>query len=205
MLASRHPLVITDRRGRALLELLRRTDLTVWYKSRCVRPVRRALVALDPSTSFSVLGRVLGIGTLLADATGAELFAVHAWDAPGEQLLRCHCSRERAEEYVQSRRAEAKTLLEQRLELADARIDQAHRSCERGDTCSVITRVVLERQIDALVLGMSRRPPVARALLGCTAVRLAEAVPCHVVVIPSGEAMTSRASLPRAIALRKAA
>ena len=205
LLARYHPLVVTERRGRALQDLLRRTNLTVWYEARCARPVRRVLVALDPSTSSRVLGRILDVGTLLADVTGAELFAVHAWDAPGERLIRFHCSRESAEEYVHSQSAEARTLLEQRLELAHTRIDQAHRSCSRGDACSVITRAVGELQIDALVLGMSRRTPLARALLGCTAVRLAEAVSCHVIIIPSAEAMTGRGSLPRAVAIRRAA
>lgn len=206
LLAHARPLIITDLHGRGLCELLRATNIPVWIEGSAAQ-VRRVLACIDPFASPAVAYGVLEVAQQLGRATGAELFAVHAWDAPGEHLLAHHASRDCAYRYATEHRETARRRFDEHLACLRCDVAQDHRLARRGDATMVITRLVdeLEIEIDAIVLGMTARPRLARALLGCTAVRVAAAVSCHVVVLPSAEALASRVTLPVAIARRRSA
>lgn len=205
LVARRHPLIITDVRGRSLRDFLRAASVPVWVEGFRSERLRRVLVAIDPLAPPYVLGRVLEMAKLVASLAEAELLALHAWDAPGEQLLVHHGTSECARRYVAEQRERACAMFDEYLRVSASGIGDSHRLCVRGDPSAVIARIARERDIDAVVLGMTRRPRVARRLLGCTAVRLAAMVTCHLIVLPSAEAVPERAALPRAVALRRVA
>lgn len=204
LLARCVPLLVTDERGRQLYELLRATTLPVWIEGARRDRLDRVLVAIDPYAPAHDMRRLLELGHLLGVVARAEVFALQAWDAPGEQLLRQHASAARARDYVARERGRAAMRFAAILRNAPE-IDDAHRLCERGAPRRVIGRVARGDDVGAVVVGMSRRSRFAHALLGSTAVWLAGALSCHVLVLPPLDRALERATLPRAITMRRAA
>jgi universal stress protein E len=204
-LTCHHDLLITDEHGAGLREFLRRAPATVWIEGTVRDPVRRVLAAMDPFAPPEITAAVLDDARVLAGATLAELFALCAWTAPGEELLARHDSVSRMRSYVAAERERARAAFDACLRHLDPPLDEEHRLCERGRPAAVIVRVASERRIDAVVLGITPRPRLARTLLGCTAERVARTVASHVVVVKPPGAVSPIAPPPRAVALRGAA
>lgn len=197
------PLLVTDERGRQLRDLLRAATVPVWIEGCRSERIRNVLVAIDPNGPALDMRRLLELGQLLGLVADAEVFALHAWDARGEQLLRQHISAGYARDYVVAECSRAASRFAELLRNARD-IDAAHRLCERGEPRHVIERVARRRNIGAVVLGMSHRPQFARALLECTAARLANTLSCHLVVLPSAATDPDPVALPQATAVRSA-
>ncbi len=162
-----HPVVVTDHRGRSLCNFLRSTHRTVWIEGSTGR-VRRVLACINPFATAAVVYGVLDLAQQIREVTEAELFALHAWDETGEQLLAHHVSCDSAARSVAVQRETAQRLIDEHLHGAHCDTDDRHRIAVRGDATRVIKRVVEELEIDLVVLGMTSRRRVARALLGCT-------------------------------------
>jgi nucleotide-binding universal stress UspA family protein len=204
-LTCHHDLLITDEHGPGLREFLRHAPVTVWIEGAARDPVRRVLAAMDPFAPPEITSAVLDDARVLAGATLAELFALCAWSAPGEDLLARYDSVSRTRSYVAAERERARAAFDACLRHLDPPLDEAHRLCERGRPAAVIVRAVCERQIDAVVLGITPRPRLARTVLGCTAAQVAGMVASHVVVARPRDAVSPTAPPPRAVALRGAA
>lgn len=200
-LAEHRAVLVTDEHGPALRDFLRCAPATVWIAGPRQAPVQHLLAAIDPRAPDAITSAVIDIAGVLRRTIGVELFAAHAWSAPGELLLATHASAKAARRYVASRRDDAERAFDECLQRAGV---ECRRICEHDEPVALIERLVRELDIDAVVLGTRPRSRIARALLGCTAERVARCTPVHVIVAkPSPPRFDVR--LPRAIVLPRAA
>jgi nucleotide-binding universal stress UspA family protein len=187
------------------MELVRTCPCPVWL----VRPPRqgrsfeRILAAVDPAPAvgdgdddplnFRVEERspasldhlILDLATGLAELEGAELHVLHAWNAPGEDLLRGdpRVPASTLDDYVESLRLEAQVALE--VLVSGHPFDPARRflHLRKGQPAEVITQFVAEQKIDLITMGGVVRTGLPGLLIGNTAEAVLERISCSALTV----------------------
>lgn len=215
VLRGGHDLVVKDAepRGGVLfpsrdMDLLRTCPCPVWLVKRPqpARPLERVLAAValtpeeDADSPLAIEGyhsaahanldaRILEFATSLAELEGAELHVLHAWSAPGEDLLRGD-PRVRAsmlDDYVESLHQEAQAALAAFLAAHPAEPGRRVEHLRKGHPAEVITRFVADERIDAVVMGTVVRIGLPGFLIGNTAETVLDRVSCSLFTVkPDG-------------------
>jgi nucleotide-binding universal stress UspA family protein len=194
--------------GSTDMHLLRTCPCPLWLfrPEHADRDPERILAPVDPSPSAdeadllhlkaelapkdrSLDAKILDFAGSLAGDAGAELHVVHAWSAPGEDLLRGETmlSGEEIGRYVEDAEAEARKALDRLLartpEPSGGRV--AH--LVKGDPADVIVETAKSRKIDLIVMGTVARTGIPGLLIGNTAESVLQRVACSVFAIkPDG-------------------
>jgi universal stress protein E len=167
--------------GSVAKKLMRKCPCPVWVVKPDGRGAPRAIVA---ATDLSEVGaQVLALGAALAQRFEAELDVVHAWplplavpvlpelDVPAQSRLE-----------IEGHERAARARFEKAL--AEAQLSPTTRTHLRcGAPSAVIREVVEQREADLLVMGSVSRGGIAGLLLGNTAERLLDRVPCSLLTL----------------------
>lgn len=185
--------------------LLRKCPCPVWLQTPDAgRVPRRVIAAVDvdaldaaePDTLFSLNRRVIETALSVAAPEGAQVTALHAWDALAEGLVWAFSSGSEggasAGAYVQEVR-EARQASMQRLLLriagdapggAQARLEPR---LVRGPADKVIEEQSRELDADAVVMGTVARTGLSGVFIGNTAENIINSLECSVIAVkPDG-------------------
>jgi len=180
-------------------QLVRRCPCPVWFvTNRHAEGEHVIVAAVDPDPDdgprhlLSV--RVVQAAAAVADASGATLHVIHAWNAYGHQVLASHTTADDLVGYVAACRDNA----QQRFDalLLDARVPETAKThLLEGVGDQVLTTFIEKRRADLVVLGTVGRTGLAGLVVGNTAERVLRQVRCSVLAFkPAGfaEAMVER-------------
>jgi universal stress protein E len=204
VLRGGHDLVLKDAepsaRGAIVpadMHLLRTCPCPVWLV-RPAQPSRlfaRVLAALDPTPeSADPIGaihrtalnaKILDLALSFAEWDGAELHVVHAWEAPGESLLRSWGAMERAriDAYIAGARDAARRALDALLAPHLDRIGKEHVHLIRGSAGEAIPQFAEREHVDLIIMGTVARTGIAGLLIGNTAETILQRVRCSVLAV----------------------
>jgi nucleotide-binding universal stress UspA family protein len=146
-------------------------------KRRGAAPYRTILVAVDLSETSAY-----ALGTALRLFPAARFTVVHAYEMPFAGFMR---SKSAEVEISATHEKAAATLVEAELARlgAGARRPRVEVRAERGSPDDVVFRRLHEAATDLLVLGTQGITGVRRAVIGSTAERLIETVPCDILAV----------------------
>jgi len=150
----------------------------------------RIAAALDPAhpgdRAASLDRRILAVATLLRQATGGSLLAVHAVDMLGDLPLAAGdpaalgggLLARNVVAQVHARRRE------RLLELAgEAGLGADDVTLLEGPPAEVLPALAAERDLDVMVMGAVARGGLGRVFIGSTAERVLDRLPCDVLVV----------------------
>lgn len=125
---------------------------------------------------------VLAAATEVADALGAELHLVHAYDVP--EALDTNPELATSHEDARARFARsAQAALEARVRSLGRGAGRVHARAVPGPAAEALLRAADETGAGLLLVGATRRGPVERAFLGTTAARVARGARVPVLVL----------------------
>jgi nucleotide-binding universal stress UspA family protein len=170
------------------------------------RRFQRILVAVDPPPAPDVLDelhlrqeasseeqalnvKLMEFAMGLAEIDEGELHIVHAWTAPGEDLLRVEgrLPRHEVDEYVASLREGARKAVEQLLAECPPTSGSQHVHLIKGRPADVIAEMAKAHDVDLIVMGTVVRTGIPGLLIGNTAETVFHQVGCSVLAIkPNG-------------------
>lgn len=176
--------------GSTSLHLMRKCPCPVWViKPGPHHRFERILAAVNPHPCDEdhpgVSNKVLQLATSLARLEGSELRVVHAWDHPGEGVLRVHGRLPAAEvdEIVRDTGATHESWLKgllARHPLSDIR-HTAH--LRRGDPAEMIIELAAAKSIDLIIMGTIGRTGIPGLFIGNTAETVLRQVQCSVLTV----------------------
>lgn len=144
-------------------------------RQRALQPYRRIVVATDLSP-----GAHGGLQAAARLFPGQALQLYHAHEAPLAGLS------DRLDA-TQSTSVAAQQACEALLEQTSLPPDtEVNIHCERGAVTSTLPAFAREHDVDLVVLGIEAAPSLVSALLGSTALRLLQWLPCDVLLVRSG-------------------
>lgn len=189
--------------------LLRKCPRPVWLQTADARTVPKCVIAAvdvdvwdaaEPETLLALNRRVLDTARRVAAPSGAEVFALHAWDAAGEGLVWAFASRADAqkattayiEEMLDARHAAMSRLLD--AAAADAAEDAAGTPAVpivprlvRGAPEQVIEQQARQLGADVVVMGTVARTGLGGVIIGNTAENIINNLECPVIAVkPDG-------------------
>jgi nucleotide-binding universal stress UspA family protein len=166
------------------------------------RVFKRILVAVDPSPEPDVTDEVrlreeippeehalnvklvqLAIG--IAELDGGQIHVVHAWSAPGEDLLRVEgrVAHTEVDAYVASLCDEHRQAVERLLAQCPHGSTKRHVHMIKGQPANVISEFVKTHDVDLIVMGTVVRAGIPGLLIGNTAETVFHQVQCSVLAI----------------------
>jgi universal stress protein E len=174
------------------------------------RPLRRIVVAVDPAPAPDVPEvllhlreeirpdeqalnvKLLELGRSLAQVDHGELHIVHAWSAPGEDLLRSEgrLPRQEVDDYVASLHEEARKSVARLLQGFPNESPQLHVHLMKGHPPDVITEFSKSHDCDLIVMGTIVRTGLPGILIGSTAETVFHRVECSVLAAKSDSFVT---------------
>ncbi|MEM6974633.1 MAG: universal stress protein [Pseudomonadota bacterium] len=167
--------------------LLRKCPSTVWLRRKGdTQPVRRVVAAIDAADADeeALNTRILQTAARIAALSDATVHAVHAWDAPGEALVRRWTDRDdgpaAARRYTSSVRLNHEAALGDAIEKAGV---AAHAEPVHGPADEAVSGFVQSLGADLLVMGTVGRTGVPGLIIGNTAEDILNAVGCAVVTV----------------------
>lgn len=179
--------------GSADMHLLRKCPCPVWIEHLQSEPVyQRILAAVNPrhDDSTDLQHMIMDLATSLAEHDHAALHVVHAWDLPGEPLLRSgrgRISRHELDLILESKEQHHRQALDQLLSdyNMDSQADNVH--LVKGRAADVISAQVSKREIDLIVMGSLGRAGIPGLFIGNTAEEvLRKTTAAALTVKPSG-------------------
>jgi universal stress protein E len=185
------------------MHLLRKCPCPVWLLTPdAPAAYRRILAAVDVNDAYTpneldsrraLNQQVLELAVSLAQSEGAELHVVHAWDAPGEGLLRrawADVSEERVADYVEQVRRGREARMDALVQgvtghpaqdTADAPRFRAH--LVEGSAGREVPALARRIGADCLVMGTVGRTGVSGFFIGNTAETILDQVTCSVLAL----------------------
>ena len=196
---AEHPSLIERLLGSEDIDLLRHCPCPVWLMQDA-EPANYGCIlaaidfdpdALDEAGS-ALNGQILELASSLALSDFAALHVIHAWDAPGETLLRTRSDTPDATvaAYLDGLRAHHQGGLEQLMERLRAAIGDGaftylapRLHLRQGQAHTLIPEVVRALEADVVILGTAARAGLAGLLLGNTAETLLGGLDCALLVV----------------------
>jgi universal stress protein E len=176
--------------GSTSLHLMRKCPCPVWViKPGTHHRFERILAAVNPHPCDEdhpgVSNKVMQLATSLARLEGSELRVVHAWDHPGEGVLRAHGRLPAADvdQIVRDTGATHESWLNALL--ARHPLGGLRHSVHllRGEPAEVIVDLAAKRSIDLIVLGTIGRTGIPGLFIGNTAETVLRQVECSVLTV----------------------
>jgi universal stress protein E len=173
-------------------ELFRRCPCPVWALGPGAVPQRPRTVCAVNATAEDPLKRrlntkVVKLGLLLTRLQEGSLVLLHAWRPFGEALLYSHSTDEHFSAYLDDARRQSKQGLAHFAESFGNRLAGVRLELRRGDVEDVLAEFVLSEGIDLVVVGTVGRTGITRRLVGNTAERVLQRVPCSVLAVKPDE------------------
>lgn len=179
--------------GTVTAKLLRECPCPVLAKRdprRCEHGRILAAVDVDPeTTSDEVNRRILDLAALLARRAGSRLVVFHAWEMWGEHLLtnRARMQPEEIHELLDRTRTAREQALRALVDAAKLEGIDVQPRLEKGPARVLLPRVVAEQRIDLVVMGTVCRTGLKGLLIGNTAEKVLNELPCSVLAVkPDG-------------------
>jgi nucleotide-binding universal stress UspA family protein len=180
--------------GSTSLHVMRKCPCPVWeIKPGPHRRFERILAAVNPDPCDEdhpgVSTQIMQLATSLARLEGSELRVVHAWDHPGEELLRgpARLPADEVDKIVRDTGATHQAWLNELLArhpLGGIRHD-VH--LLRGEAAEVIVELAAKNSIDLIILGTIGRTGIPGLFIGNTAETVLGQVDCSVLAVkPEG-------------------
>lgn len=177
-------------------ELFRRCPCPVWAVGPGAIPEWPKIVcavnagAEDP-VKRQLNTRVVELGLLLTRLQEGSLMVLHAWRPFGEDLLYSHSTYEDFSVYLDDARRQARQGLAHLAESFGNRLAGVRLEVRRGDVDDAIGEFVVAEGIDLVVMGTIGRTGITRRLVGNTAERVLQRVPCSVLAVKPEEFLSS--------------
>ncbi len=193
VIESGHDLVVKSAQGTTsagslgvtALNLMRKCPCPVWVIKPESTGFRRIIAAVDPLTSDELQARlqrrILEVATSLASTHEAQLSVVHAWDLPGESLLRNRMNPNELEQAVDAQRAQA--LEGSKVLVEGLPVDPDSITLIKGLPGQAITSHLEQSDVDLVVMGTLSRSGVPGLFIGNTAERVLKELHCSVLTV----------------------
>jgi len=176
------------------MHLLRKCPCPVWLMKAEEKPnYERILAAIDfdqEPLDQEPNANILDLSSSLALSDFAELHLVHAWDAPGEMLLRYRSDSQTAAQYVKSEHARHQRAMDAVQHRLRERIGQeAHDYLApryhliQGTARQVIPQMARRLPADLVVMGTLARTGIPGFFIGNTAEAILEQLQCSLLAI----------------------
>ncbi|MDJ0807539.1 MAG: universal stress protein [Gammaproteobacteria bacterium] len=183
------------------LHLLRKCPCPVWIdRPESAHPYRHILAAVDPmDAACNGLNRlILDLASSLAERESAQLHVVHAWEMPGESMLRSGRARISITE-VERLLAETEQTHRQRLDDLlrhyDLSSEDSRISLVKQSAAKAITSLARELNADLIVMGTVGRTGLPGLIIGNTAEDILQTTQASVLAVkPDG--FVSPVSMP---------
>ena len=176
--------------GSATMHLMRKCPCPVWVvKPTSHKRFARILAAVDPGSpddKHNALDRlVMDLATSLACLERSELHVIHAWNLPGETLIRSRgvIIQRELDMLLQGVRSRRETQLSDLLGHYSSLDMNPRVHLIKGQAGKVIPELVRQEEIDLLVMGTVCRTGVAGFFIGNTAETVLAQVDCSVLSV----------------------
>ena len=131
--------------------------------------------------------KLLELGLLVTEAEGGSLTILQAWSVFGATMVRSRTTAEEFTAYLDQTRDAARAGLKALTDPFGARLAEARIELRHGEAEDVIPEFVVAEGIDLVVMGTVARTGIAGLLIGNTAERLLQRLPCSVLAVkPDG-------------------
>ena len=171
------------------LHLLRKCPCPVWIdRPESAHPYRQILAAVDPTDKSCLeLNRlILGLASSLAEQESAQLHVIHAWQMPGESMLRSGRARISQSE-LEILLAETEQSHRQRLHELIESYGHAHVHLLKERPAKAIGAMVDEVEADLIVMGTVGRTGLPGLIIGNTAEDVLQSTHASVLAVkPKG-------------------
>lgn len=173
------------------MQLLRKCPCPVWLVDPEPPRTGRVLAAVDPNPEDPVEQalnrRIVEMALYLVEAEYRELVILNVWNAFGESLLSPLASDEEVAAYVEVAHEAARHDLDECLAPFGDRLGKAIVRLERGEPGPLIPKLAADERVDLVVMGSVARTGIAGLIMGNTAERILNALPCSVLTVkPDG-------------------
>jgi nucleotide-binding universal stress UspA family protein len=178
--------------GPVNLQLFRTCPCPVWAVGSAVMTDSPKIVAAvhasaDDPREQEMNARVIGVATAMADAVRGSVVLVEAWRPFGELGILNHTNGEEFAAHIRDAQRAAVANLHALRDSSGRHLAAVRLELYRGDPVNVIPQYAVANGADMVVVGTSGRTGVARLLMGNTADRLLERLPCSIVAVkPDG-------------------
>lgn len=144
-------------------------------------PLREEITPEEQALNVRLMNAAAG----LAELDRGELHVVHAWTAPGEELLRVEgrLAHTEVDLYVSSLGDEHRQAVERLLTQCEHGSAETHVHLIKGQPADVITAFAKGRHVDLIVMGTVVRTGIPGLLIGNTAETVFHQVECSVLAI----------------------
>lgn len=133
--------------------------------------------------------KILSVAREAANALGAELHVVHAWNVPGEELLRGETwlTAEQIGEFVEGTRRAHAAAFGRLMDELDPPLPSEHRHLIQGFASEAVLDLVERHQFRLVVMGTVVRTGIPGFLIGNTAETVFQEAPCSILAVkPEG-------------------
>ncbi len=185
------------------MQIFRNAPCPVWIVNPREegRPVRRVLAAVDPlpppdaaedelhlrahEDRVALNDTILRLAGEVTRLESAELHVVHAWNAPGEEMLQGETllSRQQVESYVAAIREAQQRALDDLLARHPGEVEPARVHFVKGEASDVLADASRELEADLIVMGTVVRTGLPGLLIGNTAETVLRRVSCSVLAV----------------------
>ena len=178
--------------GSVDMQLFRHCPATVWAVGPQALTPPRAIVAavhadrMNPAEE-SLNVRIIDTAHLMARAAGGQLTILQAWHPFAEDMLRTRYSPADFEAYVSAAEETAREDLGALLEKCAEAAGEARIELLRGPAEDVVPAYTVAHGVDLVVMGTIARSGLSGLIMGNTAERLLQRLPCSVMAVkPEG-------------------
>lgn len=189
--------------GTTDMHLLRESPCPVWLMRKQERDNYRTIAAAidfdpqKPETAWQGINqKILELASSLALSEFASLHLLHAWEAPGEIIMRSHGHLDESAItlYVEQERRRQQEIMEQVLHWLKHRLgEQAYAYLKpqvhlmRGDPSQLVSAQAKRLDTDLVVMGSLARTGISGLFIGNTAETILEQMQCGVLAVkPEG-------------------
>jgi nucleotide-binding universal stress UspA family protein len=170
------------------VQLFRRCPAPVWAIGPGTAPDHPRIVgaidvSTDDATKQKLNTRIVELALLLTRLQEGSLFLVHAWQPLAEKRMASYASDDEYSLYLDGSRRQVKQDLAALVHGFGNRLAGTQFELRRGDVEDVIPEFVVAEGVDLVVIGTMGRTGIARYLLGNTAERLLNRLPCSVLAV----------------------
>jgi universal stress protein E len=178
--------------GSVDMQLFRHCPATVWAVGPQVLTAPRTVLAAVHADRHNpdeerLNRRILETAARMARASGGALIVLRAWHAFAEDMLRGRYSAEDFTAYVTAAETSAREDFEELLTRSADLLGTARRELIKGQPEDVVPAYVVAHGVDLVVMGTMARRGFQGLIMGNTAERLLQRLPCSVMAVkPEG-------------------
>ncbi len=178
--------------GTTALQLLRKCPCPVWIVKPDLKPrIRHVLAAVDPAphdvARSELNDTLLDLGKAIATAEKARLSVLHAWSIYGESMLRSRLIEEEFRQVEENTRTEIERAFDELLARHGMKIGDPDVHFVKDEAARAMARLTASGDVDLLLIGSTARSGVAGAVMGNTAEKIVDQVPCSILALkPKG-------------------